>query len=73
MFNYKKMKCMCCKNEMLIDDVDKDFEGKYDVYHECRDCEISCREEVRFGQRFREIWVDRNGELLSVVKYNIRR
>lgn len=50
------MICKECGAEMLLDDKDFNFEGNYDNYWICEKCEISCIEEIRFNQPFKEIW-----------------
>lgn len=50
------MLCLRCKSEMILDDKDFNFDGNYDNYWLCEDCEISCVEEVRYHQSFCEIW-----------------
>ncbi len=66
------MKCYKCKNEMILDDKDKSFEGCEDRYWYCEKCEISCIEEIRFHQRYRAIWQDENNGKRTIIKYKIR-
>lgn len=69
------MICKECNSEMRLDDKDIDFKGKYDNYWVCDNCITSCKEEVRFSQKFREVWsYEKNGSAVEeVVKYNINR
>lgn len=50
------MLCLRCKTDMVLDDVDFNFDGNFDNYWLCEDCEINCVEEVRYYQSFCEIW-----------------
>ena len=57
---------------MYLDDEVFDFKGKYDRYWNCPKCLTSCIEEVRFSQRFRELWHSENdGVKDEVIKYPI--
>lgn len=69
------MICKYCNSEMRLDDKDRDFPGKYDNYWICNNCTGSCIEEVRFSQRFREIWhCENNNEVQDeIVKYQVHR
>ena len=50
------MKCVVCGQDMVLDDVDYNFEGNKDKYWICEDCQCSCIEEIRFFQSFQEHW-----------------
>lgn len=50
------MKCKKCNCEMLLDDVDFNFEGNQDNYWLCEKCEIGCIEKIRFGRSIKVIW-----------------
>jgi len=55
---------------MYLDDTDYKFEGNYDDYWNCEECQTSCIEEVRFGQTYKEIWHSENND--EVKDYEIR-
>lgn len=69
------MKCRECDTEMVLDDKDFNFEGNYDNYWICPHCPVSCVEQVRFGQSFKEKWYSEVGGLLSdfEIKKSIKR
>ena len=52
----KPPNCRYCGAEMYQDDVGFNFKGNYDIYWNCPNCQTSCIEEVRFGQKFKERW-----------------
>ena len=49
---YLKEKPICknCGKEMILDDVDYDFEGKQDEYWICRECPEGVFVKVRYGK-----------------------
>lgn len=69
------MKCIECGEEMRIDCKDKNFKGNYDLYWVCDNCQTGCIEEIRFSQRYREIWhSEKNGKVKDYEKkYRINR
>lgn len=69
------MICRYCNSQMRLDDKDKDFPGKYDNYWICDNCNTSCIEEVRFAQRFRELWHKEDGNVVKdeTIKYQVKR
>ena len=48
----RKMKCIECGKDMVVDDIDFNFNGCYDIYFICEDCSVSSIEEIRFGQSY---------------------
>lgn len=68
------MVCAECGAEMYLDDRDYRFNGCYDNYFACTECYTSCKEEVRFGQSFREHWHSENNDARDwVVTKEIKR
>ena len=67
------MICRECGAEMYLEDKDYEFKGKYDNYWICRNCQTSCIEEVRFSQRYRELWHSENNDEVKdkIIKYTI--
>ena len=67
------MQCRECGSKMYLDDKDFNFKGCYDNYSCCEQCQTSCIEEVRFSQRFKEIWHSENNNTVKdyEFKYNI--
>lgn len=68
------MICKECGFEMILDNVDYDYIGKYDDYFNCNNCTTSCRLEVRFNKKHREVWkTTTNGKTRTyIVKHNSR-
>lgn len=71
----KTIICEECGHVMHVDDVDYRFNGCYDVYYVCTNCDTSCMQEVRFGQKFKENWHTENNETIMdwEHKYRINR
>ena len=44
------IKCPNCKNQMTLDDIDKNCAGNQTEWYLCEDCGICARVEVKFGQ-----------------------
>lgn len=67
------MKCKECGGSMYIDDRERRFKGNEDIYWNCTECQTSCIEEIRFGQRFRELWHSENNNRVKdyAIKYKI--
>lgn len=67
------MTCKYCNSEMRIDDRDKRFKGCLDVYWICDNCTGSCIEEIRFSQRYRELWHSENNNEVKdeIIKHKI--
>lgn len=68
-----KILCRECGSEMYLDDKDINFKGNYDNYWNCKNCQTSCIEQVRFSQRWKEIWHSENNDEVKdyEFKYNI--
>lgn len=68
------MNCKECDATMYVDDIDHRFEGCKDIYYNCPNCRTSCIVEVRWSQRFRELWHSENDGVKDyVIKHKIRR
>ena len=63
------MLCKKCDNQMKLDDTNYNFPGNIDYYWICENCNCSCKEQIRYGQKFKENWTinDKN----YTVKYKI--
>lgn len=44
------MRCKYCGSEMILDDVDKNFDGNQDNYWICNKCHSSCFEKIRYNK-----------------------
>ena len=71
----KPPSCRECGAEMYQDDLDYNFKGNYDVYWNCPDCQTSCIEKIRFGQKYIEDWHSENGDVVKddIVRFPIKR
>lgn len=50
------MKCKNCNSEMILDDKDFNFEGCYDNYWICSNCNCGCVEKIRFNKIWKIEW-----------------
>ncbi len=60
---------------MYIDGRERRFNGNEDIYWNCTECQTSCIEEIRFRQRFRELWHSENNNHVKnyIIKHKIVR
>ena len=67
--------CKECDTKMYKDDIDFNFEGCYNIYWCCPNCQTSCTEQVRFSQSFKEIWHSENNNRVKdyEIKHTIKR
>ena len=56
---------------MLLDDKDFRFNGCLDKYWLCENCSVSCIEEIRFNQSFKEHWLSEEKGIDYTIKHNI--
>lgn len=54
------MICVKCKSKMILDDVDRHFNGCVDNYYVCNSCLTSCIEHIRYNTPFQESWHSEN-------------
>lgn len=55
------MKCINCNEDMIVDNIDYNFKGNYDIYWVCPKCSLSAIEEVRFGSTMMITYLDCEG------------
>lgn len=59
-------KCINCNREMILDDIDFNFEGNQDNYYICSKCNSEIIQNVRFGKIIRNIYIDEDGKIINV-------
>lgn len=70
-FDKHTMKCINCNEDMIVDDVDYNFKGNYDIYWLCPKCDSGAVEEVRFGSTKVVTYLD--CEVTEIKKINYFR
>lgn len=66
------MYCRECGSKMYIDDRDITIKNNYyDLYWNCPNCITSCIEEVRFSNKFRELWHSENNDKVKYLTLKV--
>lgn len=72
MFSYYKnfygkgVVCPICWNEMVLDDVDYNFEGNQNEYWICNKCDSSGYVKVRYGKPISKELMDKDGKSIRI-------
>lgn len=52
----REIRCRRCGSVMTVDDVDYNFEGNFDIYFGCTECNTSCIQKTRYNRLITESW-----------------
>lgn len=69
----KKFICHECGSDMYIDDIDYNFKGNFDEYHNCPCCQTSVIARYRYNKLWKEDWhTENNGTVRDYfIKHRI--
>lgn len=48
--------CRRCGSTMMVDDVDYNFMGNFNLYFSCKGCSTSCIQQTRYNRLVKEFW-----------------
>ena len=63
--------CICCGEQMFVDDIDYNFKGYYDLYLLCHTpgCNCYATADYRYGKLSRTCYF-KDGDIIKEVKHN---